>query len=42
VRTALQDAAAIASLIVTTEALVTELPKDKPALSASGVGGGDF
>ncbi|MBR1223002.1 chaperonin GroEL [Bradyrhizobium sp. U87765 SZCCT0131] len=33
VRTALQDAASVASLIVTTEALVAELPKDKPALA---------
>jgi chaperonin GroEL len=40
VRTALQDAASIASLIVTTEALVTELPKDKPALPQPH--GGDF
>ncbi|GAH88942.1 unnamed protein product, partial [marine sediment metagenome] len=31
VRTALQDAASVASLIVTTEALVAELPKDKTA-----------
>lgn len=40
VRTALQDAAPIASPIVTTEALVTELPKEKPALPSPG--GGDF
>ncbi|MFC0220699.1 chaperonin GroEL [Pseudochelatococcus lubricantis] len=44
VRTALQDAASVAGLIVTTEALVAELPKDKPALPAGGPGGfgGDF
>lgn len=36
VRTALQDAASIASLIVTTEALVAELPKDKAGLAAPG------
>jgi len=42
VRTALQDAASVASLIVTTEALVTELPKDKPAAGAPGIGPGDF
>ncbi|MCC8978162.1 chaperonin GroEL [Bradyrhizobium acaciae] len=39
VRTALQDAASVASLIVTTEALVAELPKDKPAIVAPGAGG---
>jgi chaperonin GroEL len=39
VRTALQDAASVAALIVTTEALVVELPKDKPAFSAAGAGG---
>jgi chaperonin GroEL len=42
VRTALQDAASIASLIVTTEALVTELKKDKPAAPLGGPGPGDF
>ena len=31
VRTALQDAASIAGLLVTTEAMVAEVPKDKPA-----------
>jgi chaperonin GroEL len=41
VRTALQDAASIASLIVTTEALIADLPKDKPAFTPPG-GGGDF
>jgi chaperonin GroEL len=41
VRTALQDAASIASLIVTTEALIADLPKDKPAFAPPG-GGGDF
>ncbi len=39
VRTALQDAASVASLIVTTEALVAELPKDKAGLTAPGAGG---
>lgn len=35
VRTALQDAASVASLLITTEALVAELPKeDKPAMPA--------
>ena len=32
VRTALQDAASVAGLLVTTEAMVAELPKDKPAM----------
>ena len=31
VRTALQDAASVASLLITTEALVAELPKDEKA-----------
>ena len=31
VRTALQDAASVASLLITTEALVAELPKDDKA-----------
>ncbi|WP_407175091.1 chaperonin GroEL [Bradyrhizobium sp. STM 3562] len=39
VRTALQDAASVAALIVTTEALVTELPKDKAGSSAPGAAG---
>jgi chaperonin GroEL len=39
VRTALQDAASVAALIVTTEALVAELPKEKPTFSAPGAGG---
>jgi chaperonin GroEL len=38
VRTALQDAASVAGLLVTTEALVVELPKDKPALPPAGPG----
>jgi chaperonin GroEL len=37
VRTALQDAASVAGLIVTTEATITELPKkEAPALPAGG------
>jgi len=31
VRTALQDAASVASLLITTEALVAELPKEEKA-----------
>ena len=47
VRTALQDAASIAGLIVTTEATITEHPKkDAPAMSGGGgmggMGGMDF
>ncbi|MBS7543876.1 chaperonin GroEL [Ancylobacter oerskovii] len=40
VRTALQDAASVAGLLVTTEALIAELPRDKPAAPAPG--GVDF
>ena len=32
VRAALQDAASVAGLLVTTEAMVAELPKDKPSM----------
>ena len=32
VRTALQDAASVAGLLITTEAMVAEVPKDKPAM----------
>jgi chaperonin GroEL len=41
VRTALQDAASVASLIITTEAAVTELPKDDtpPMPGGGGMGG---
>ncbi len=45
VRTALQDAASVAGLLITTEALVAELPKkDSPAMpGGGGMGGGmDF
>ncbi len=45
VRRALQDAASVAGLLVTTEAMVAELPKDKPAMPAmpgGGMGGMDF
>src|SRR5213082_382866 len=40
VRAALQDAASVAGLLVTTEAMVAELPKDKPASPAMPGGGG--
>jgi chaperonin GroEL len=46
VRTALQDAASVASLLITTEAMVAEKPKDKapaPAMpGGGGMGGMDF
>jgi chaperonin GroEL len=43
VRTALQDAASVASLLITTEALVAEKPKkETPALPAGGMGGMDY
>uniref|UniRef100_E6QSQ2 Cpn60 chaperonin GroEL, large subunit of GroESL n=1 Tax=mine drainage metagenome TaxID=410659 RepID=E6QSQ2_9ZZZZ len=37
-RTALQNAASVAGLMLTTDAMVAELPEDKPA--AGGMGGG--
>ena len=40
VRAALQDAASIAGLLVTTEAMVAETPKDQPAMPAMPPGGG--
>src|SRR5437667_8428812 len=39
-RTALQNAASVASLLLTTEALVTELPEKKKAAAGPGGGGG--
>jgi chaperonin GroEL len=40
VRAALQDAASVAGLLVTTEAMIAELPKDAPAMPAMPGGGG--
>ena len=40
VRAALQDAASVAGLLVTTEAMVAEMPKEKPAMPAMPGGGG--
>ena len=40
VRTALQNASSIASLLLTTEALVSEIPEEKPAAPAPGGPGG--
>jgi chaperonin GroEL len=43
VRTALQDAASVASLLITTEAMIAEKPKkDSPAPAMPGGGGMDF
>ncbi len=44
VRAALQDAASVAGLLITTDAAVTELPDDKPApaMRGGGMGGMDF
>src|SRR5271165_5263326 len=45
VRSALQDAASVAGLLITTEAMVAEVPKDKPAPTmpgGGGMGGMDF
>src|SRR5689334_11930201 len=42
VRAALQDAASVAGLLVTTEAMVAELPKEKPAMPAMPGGGMDY
>jgi chaperonin GroEL len=41
VRRALQDAASVAGLLVTTEAMVAEVPKDSsaPAMPGGGMGG---
>jgi chaperonin GroEL len=39
VRTALQDAASIASLLITTEAMIAEKPEPKPAAGAGMPGG---
>ena len=39
VRTALQDAASVAALLITTEAMVAEIPEDKPAMGMPDMGG---
>jgi chaperonin GroEL len=41
-RTALQNAASVASLLLTTEALVTEIPEKKKAQASAGGGGGGY
>ncbi|MGE3365373.1 MAG: chaperonin GroEL [Rhizobiaceae bacterium] len=42
VRTALQDAASVAGLLVTTEAMIAEKPKKEPAVPPMPAGGMDF
>jgi chaperonin GroEL len=42
VRSALQDAASVAGLLITTEAMVAELPKKAPAVPAPGMGDMDY
>jgi chaperonin GroEL len=44
VRSALQDAASVAGLLITTEAAIAEMPEDKPAMPAmpGGMGGMDY
>lgn len=39
-RTALQNAASVASLILTTECMIADMPEDKPAMPPMGMGGG--
>lgn len=39
-RSALQNAASIAGMLLTTESIVSDLPEDKPAASAPAMGGG--
>lgn len=39
-RTALQNAASVASLILTTECMIVDMPEDKPAMPPMGMGGG--
>jgi chaperonin GroEL len=41
-RTALQNAASVASLMLTTEALITEIPEKKKSQGAQGGGGGGY
>ena len=41
-RSALQNAASIAALFITTEAVIADKPEKKPAMSAGGPGGGDM
>ena len=40
VRSALQDAAGVASLLTTAEVVITDIPEEKPAMPPMGGGGG--
>jgi len=40
VRATIQNASSIANLILTTEALVTDIPEEKPSMPAMPPGGG--
>ena len=40
VRTALQDAASVASLLITTEAMIAERPEKKAPMGGGGAAGG--
>jgi chaperonin GroEL len=40
VRSAVENAASIAGMILTTEALITEIPEKEPAMPPGGMGGG--
>ncbi|MEK7802191.1 MAG: chaperonin GroEL [Pseudomonadota bacterium] len=42
VRTALQNAASVAGLMITTEAMICEIPKDEPSGAGAGAGMGDM
>jgi chaperonin GroEL len=42
VRTALQNAASIASLMLTTEALISEVPETEKKAAHPGMGGGEM
>jgi len=41
-RSALQNAASVAAMVLTTESLVCDIPKPEPAAPAPGMGGGDM
>jgi chaperonin GroEL len=40
IRTSLESAAGVASLLATTECVITEIPKEEPAMPGGGMGGG--
>ena len=41
-RSALQNAASIAAMVLTTETLITDIPEKKPAPAGAGAGYGDM